>query len=121
VGVFVALVEDLLLGGRVSVVLHAQGVDLVADAPFDARLRFAQRLLRAGSVRRAPPLRSALAQGGLEGGHVLCSGGLFPRPKGRGFLPIRLVRLSELAQGGLCAASRHLCTAVSGGEKRTSC
>ena len=47
-GVFVALVEDLLLGGLVSVVLHAQGVDLVADAPFDARLRFAQRLLRAG-------------------------------------------------------------------------
>jgi hypothetical protein len=38
----------LLLGGRVSVVFHAQGVDLVADAPFDARLRFAQRLLRAG-------------------------------------------------------------------------
>ena len=63
-GVLVTLVEDLLLGGRVSVVLHAQGVDLVADAPFDARLRCAQRLLRAGS----------------EGGHVLVDDGVAEVP-----------------------------------------
>jgi len=45
-------------------VLHAQGVDLVADAPFDARLCFAQRLLRAGS----------------EGGHVLVDDGVAEVP-----------------------------------------
>jgi len=32
VGVLVALVEDLLLGGLVSVVLHAQGEDLVGES-----------------------------------------------------------------------------------------
>lgn len=31
-GVLEAFVEDFLLGGRVSVVLHAQGVDLVGEA-----------------------------------------------------------------------------------------
>jgi hypothetical protein len=32
VGVLEAFVEDFLLGGRVAVVLHAQGVDLVGEA-----------------------------------------------------------------------------------------
>jgi hypothetical protein len=62
--------NTFLFGGRVSVVFHAQGVDLVADAPFDARLRFAQRLLRAGSVRRAPRSVQRLLRAGSEGGHV---------------------------------------------------
>jgi hypothetical protein len=51
VGVFGALVEDFLLGGGVSVLPHAQGVDLAGEA----------------RVRRAPPLRSAFAQGRLRG------------------------------------------------------
>jgi hypothetical protein len=48
VGVFVALVQDLLLGGLIAVLFHAQRVDLVGEAPFGARLRVARRLLRAG-------------------------------------------------------------------------